>query len=178
MRNAFPLVATVVSLMAAASLSCQAQNTQTVVPHFEDFAVNSSFQGKPARPVLGASQAFRTEIFEGAAKGPNFAGHYTIIEWGCGSGCIAFAIVDAVSGRIYYPIPFDALALPYQGTATGREYKGLEYRLNSALLVADGCPENENTSVSETLKNCATRYYKWDQKRFVLVASVAVPPRK
>jgi hypothetical protein len=114
---------------------------------------------------------------EGAAKGPNFAGQYTIIEWGCGSGCIAFAIVDAVSGRIYYPIPFSALALPYQGTATGRAYKGLEYRLNSALLIADGCPE-ENENASETLKNCGTRYYKWEQQRFVLVASISVPPRK
>jgi hypothetical protein len=48
----------------------------------------------------GASR-FRTVLREGAARGPNFAGHYTVVHWGCGSPCVSFAIVDASTGSVY-----------------------------------------------------------------------------
>ena len=175
MRSVLPLLAAIMSLVPVGSVRCQSENTQKPVPRFEDFPVDASFHGKPAKPVLDRNDAFRTKILEGALNGPNFAGHYTIIDWGCGSGCISFAIVDAVSGRLYSPIPFSALGVPYQGAATGREYKGLDYRVNSALLIADGCPEEKVTMTSETENDCGTRYYKWEQNRFVLVASIMVP---
>jgi len=46
---------------------------------------------------------FRTRLREAAGKGPNFAGHYTIASWGCGSGCLQYAIVDARNGRVFFP---------------------------------------------------------------------------
>jgi hypothetical protein len=80
------------------------------LPRFEDYPVTAIFKGTPAPPKLRpGDRLFRTRIREGAAKGPNFAGHYTIAEWGCGMGCVSIAIVDASDGRIY-DAPFTALA--------------------------------------------------------------------
>ena len=163
-------------LAPAVSVHCQGQGTQTPIPRFEDYPVITVFHGKPAEPVFVRGRgAFRTRIREGARKGPNFAGRYTIVKWGCGSGCISFAVVSAISGQPYYPVPFAALGIPFQGTVSGRSYKGLEYRLNSSLLIADGCPEDADSTDANFEKNCGTRYYNWERNRFVLIRSVAVP---
>jgi hypothetical protein len=80
------------------------------IPRFEDYPVTAIFKGVPAPPKLRpVDRLFRTRIREGVAKGPNFAGHYTIADWGCGTGCVSIAIVDASDGRIY-DAPFTALA--------------------------------------------------------------------
>jgi len=73
------------------------------MPRFESYPVVEKFKGTPARPILRTSEqrSYRTRIREGAKKGPNFAGHYTIVEWGCGSGCLSIAIVDAATGMVW-----------------------------------------------------------------------------
>ena len=36
-------------------------------------------------------------------KGPNFAGHFFVIRWGCGSQCVMMATVDAETGQVFEP---------------------------------------------------------------------------
>ncbi len=76
---------------------------QTRFPSFEEYRVKEVFNGTPAPPQLvhPIDRLFRTRIRQSAAKGPNFAGSYTIAEWGCGSGCISAAVVDARDGTVY-----------------------------------------------------------------------------
>jgi len=126
--------------------------------NFERFSVAPSYKGKPApaQIVSKSDRLFRTRIREGAREGPNFAGRFTVVEWGCGSGCISFAVVDAVTGRVYRA-PFALLGVPYLGTKSGRAYQGLVYRLNSRLLIADGCPQDGN---------CGTYYLEWTGRRW------------
>jgi hypothetical protein len=113
------------------SLASIGGQTRQNVLRFEDFPVVAKFEKRPAEPVIVSNdRTYRTRIREGAQKGPNFAGHYTIVEWECGTGCVVFVVIDAISGRIYRASPFDALSVPYLGTADGRDYKGLDYRLN------------------------------------------------
>jgi len=61
---------------------------------FKDYAIKDAdaFQGTPARLqiVEEKHRTFRTAITDAARKGPNFAGHYTVAEWGCGSGCMSW----------------------------------------------------------------------------------------
>lgn len=38
---------------------------------------------------------------EWAAKGPSFAGNFTIAEWGCGTECEQIAIVDDKTGDVF-----------------------------------------------------------------------------
>ena len=44
---------------------------------------------------------YRTRITEGMQKGPNFAGHYTIIIIGCGTACRFAFVGDVSNGRVY-----------------------------------------------------------------------------
>ena len=62
------------------------------ITRFEDYPVTAIFKGTPALPKLRlGDRLFRTRIRKGAAKGPNFAGHYTIADWGCGTRCVSIA---------------------------------------------------------------------------------------
>ena len=111
-----------------ACLVSTAQAQELTSPRFEDYPVSERFRGTPApvnlRSARGASM-FRTKLREGAQKGPNFAGHYTVITWGCGSDCRSVAIFDARTGRVYFA-PF-TVSIPADA----------DYRLNSRLLIAN-----------------------------------------
>jgi len=95
------------------------------VPTFEQYPAEEAYAGEPAAvDFTGNAPAleFKTTIRQQAAKGPNFAGHYTVVSWGCGSSCQQNAIVDAKTGKI----------VAYNLLTTG----GAEYRLDSRLLIA------------------------------------------
>ena len=67
------------------------------VPTFADYRVGIvSARESTGTPKLTTPEQrrFRTAIRQAAAKGPNFAGHFTIAAWGCGTGCIQFVVVD------------------------------------------------------------------------------------
>jgi hypothetical protein len=137
---------------------------------FADFAATGSFHGKPAAPILTtrAQRMFRSAIRESAAKGPNFAGHYTIAEWGCGSGCVSSVVVDAITGKVY-SAPFRILSMPLPEREGGHEYQGAIYQIDSRLLIADGCPEEAN---------CGTYYYEWTDNKFKRLRFDPVAARK
>ena len=138
------------SLAFSCLLSAQAQ-----VPRFEDYPEQEIFKGKPAPPkiVRPRDRLYRTRIREGAAQGPNFAGHYTVASWGCGAGCVSMVLVDAKTG-IVYGAPFQDLA--WGGPAD----EPLEYKLTSTLIIVHGCPGE---------KDCATYYYQWTGSAFKLL---------
>lgn len=137
---------------------------------FSDFAASADFHGKPATPILATrnQRMFRSAIREAAAKGPNFAGHYTIAEWGCGSGCMSSVVVDAVTGKVF-AAPFRILSMPLPESEGGHEYEGAVYQLKSRLLIADGCPE-------ETA--CGAYYYEWSDNKFKQLRFDPAPAKK
>ena len=97
---------------------------------FDNYKVDKVYKGKLAPPNFTTdteSKHFITRIKEGCKEeGINFAGHYTIVEWGCGALCQEMAIVDRVSGQIIYSqIPFD--------TADG--HSGIKYKIDSRMLI-------------------------------------------
>jgi hypothetical protein len=95
-----------------------------------------------------------------------------VVKWGCGSGCLSFKVVDAISGQAYDAAPFSfesVLGIPYTGTESGREYEGLVYQLDSRLLIADGCHEDGK---------CGTYYYEWRNDRFTLLRFEPLEARK
>jgi len=64
------------------------------------------YSGKLAKPNFSTNRdayGFRTQIrVQCQQAGINFAGHYTIVMWGCGTECQEMAIVDRINGKIYY----------------------------------------------------------------------------
>ncbi len=60
-------------------------------------------KGKPAPVNLSSykgAKTYRTKLKEGAQAGPNFAGHYTIVSYGCGTQCQDNWLIDAKTGKI------------------------------------------------------------------------------
>lgn len=104
-------------------------------------------------------------IREGAAKGPNFAGYFTIATWGCGSSCGSFAVIDAKTGRVFHA-PFDILGFPLRmrfPDTPDEDYEPISYHLDSRLLIVRGCPEDTN---------CGSYYYEWQPPQFKLFKKV------
>ena len=159
-----PIVAVILlSTVSAAILRGQAGSVadaqRPAFPRFEDYPSIESFDGPPA-PALVAStrygRMFRTRLRNGAQKGPNFAGAFTVVMWGCGSSCQVGVVINANTG---------ALSLQ-----TLRTTNGMEYRRDSRLLIADPVHPGD-----PSLDKCAAcgvpAAYEWTGVRFEPVGS-------
>lgn len=106
-------------------------------PAFDDYPALEQFRSKPravdfsgdatARTALGprARQLIRQE----AAKGPNFAGAYRLVELGCGTGCQAIFVISLATGRVFQ-------------LREGATY-GVDMRVGSRLIVISADPVNK-----------------------------------
>jgi hypothetical protein len=115
-------------------------------PAFADYPAADDFRGRPA-PIDFASHPlasrFRTRLREAAERGPNFAGHYTIASWGCGSGCVQYALADARDGRVFFPpeVQFvEKLRLVEPEHLSYEDVLRRYFRRDSALFVVVGRP--------------------------------------
>lgn len=153
--------------------SLRASDLPANAPRFSQFAVGSIYRGRPAAPDVTSdpeSRMFRTMIRMGAKRGPNFAGHYTIVEWGCGAGCRMIAIVDAASGKVFHPanlgtvdnsnIAYDELEPP--------EGDLIKFRKDSRLLVVIG-------GINEDDKLRGISYFVWENDKLRRIRFVPKP---
>ena len=127
------------------------------VPSFAEFPTVEPLTGRSATPVIRTEfqKEFRTQILRESRLPANFAGHYRIAEWGCGTACVSLAVINLRTGAVYDG-PFHVL-----GYAVRRKYEGgedeLEYRLSSGLLIVRGRPEDQS---------CGAYYYAWRGDHF------------
>lgn len=140
----------------------------TPAPKFTDYKERAVFKGKPAAVNVNnhpKAKQFRTVLHAGAAKGPNFAGHYTAITWGCGTECQMLGIVDAKTGRVFIA-PF-TLRLR------------ANFRRDSRLLIADPPEEWRSVYGEDNLDDvpagpAKATYYRWDGTRLHRITSLTV----
>jgi hypothetical protein len=131
---------------------------------FELYPVAATFKGKPAPPLLTTDlqHAYRSRIRSETRKGPNFAGLFTLVKWGCGSPCLRFVIVDARSGAVYEP----------RLVVGCSEKNGLEaiidFKRTSRLIIAIGHSKE---------LGCGSAFYEWDGKQLQLVHFEPWPSR-
>jgi hypothetical protein len=128
----------------------QAQN----IPTFQQFRLAQIYRGKPAKPIFRTKEEleFRTRIREGAANGPNFAGHYAVVIWGGGTGTGTFVLVDVKSGQIFFHVD---------------PKRGIEFyfQLNSRLMVIDGCDSPPGDGP------CVRSFWEWSGKEMKFLTS-------
>lgn len=122
--------------------------------HFEDFKVKiNSFKTVQRANFKTNPDAirFRTKITEALknAKNPNFAGHYLIVEWGCGPSCQCNVIIDMINGKVY------------EGVCTSESYAS---QSNSRLFITDPADENGFYDLSSVVRLAPTEYV-WNEKR-------------
>jgi len=117
---------------------------QNRLPRPADYPVprNERYRGTPASVVLRSRRArlYRTVLREGAKRGPNFAGHYTIVTWGAGLATFSMAVVDAKTGRVYFP-PFEEVGASSYGVPDLDKGNNPAWRIDSKLFAFDGMPD-------------------------------------
>lgn len=100
------------------------------------------------------------------ATGPNFAGHYYVIRWGCGSNCLMVAVVDGRTGKVYGP-PLHASESELVASMDPMSEVQIEFRPDSSLMVLrNGCrwPRSE----------CGVYYFSWSDNKWSLLKRVLV----
>jgi hypothetical protein len=82
------------------------QSTSAEIPKFDDYPVDV-WSGSPVPVMIHAPEErlYRTNLRNTANRPPNFAGHYSFVDWGCGTNCLGAAVVDQQSGKVFQP-PF------------------------------------------------------------------------
>jgi len=115
-------------------------------PTFSEFRVPVETITKPkinlrSHPI---GRRYRTQIrWTVHEKGVNFAGHFTVVTWGCGTECSLFAIVDLRTGRIWHDPELIAT-------------RSLEFRADSRLMVF-----NPWNGPDDFAPQVATVFYVW-----------------
>jgi hypothetical protein len=96
------------------------------------------------------AKEYRTVLRLGIKEGPNYAGHYRVVVWGCGSSCTMFVVVNLKSGRVISPPGFTHVSgvffaaddfLPLVKGQDGL----LRYESTSKLLVVIGDLEEDES---------------------------------
>jgi len=141
-------------------LCVSAAAQQNAPPRFEDYPA-PKFSGKPAAvKIIGPkARKYRTGLRENARGGPDFAGHYTIAAFGCGTGCISpLAIIDAKSGDVYFPPSVATISsLPDDDTE-----EIIQSREDSRLLIVTG----------EVNEKKGKYYFEWVNNRLKLIRAI------
>lgn len=144
-------------------------------PNFSDYpaAVYSGPLAEPDVRSHARSGKYRTTIRYAAKERPDFAGHYKIARWGCGTDCIGFAIIDSITGKVYHPITEivgglswclsdgkrDEEILAAHGmTADESNRDKLIHRKDSRLLAINDCLQKSRVS-----------FYLWKNNQLVLL---------
>ena len=79
----------------------------------------------------------------------NFATHYVVVTWGCGSGCVTGAMVDTRDGSVY-SMPEDK---EWGGNGTY-----IDSKKESDVLLTVAVAQSPTGEIEETRK-----YWKWDE---------------
>lgn len=127
-----------ISLLVYVALSPGFSFAQDVkVPQFANFPAKQTYSGNPAPVILRTSEEkmFRTRLKDAAKEPPNFAGDYVLTAWGCGTTCLAGAVINLRTGRVTF--------LPGSICCWTGEGERLLFRENSRLLIMAGIVNQE-----------------------------------
>jgi hypothetical protein len=130
-------------------------------PSFEQYPVRPTPAARdPARaPRLTSKEArlYRTVIRDEFTQPANFAGHYRVAIWGCGTDCRNFAIVDKYTGATYTMPGVQAIA-----GVMGNDDERVDFRPGSRLLIVAGC---FNDDCDDSSAKAARFFYEWTGTR-------------
>ena len=141
------------------------------LPRFEDFPVKEIFEGIPAsvdflrsdcliirglaRAERGNPYYMKHTIINEAKKGPNFAGHYTVVSLSAGAFLNSTIIVNAKTGVPKWGPNYYSLL-------------NVEFQIDSNLFIVHP-PRIIDGELD--FPRYFTRYYKWENNQFVLLWS-------
>lgn len=121
---------------------------------FEDYPADF-YSGELAYPDFSTNpeaKRFITRIKNECANGINFAGHYTLVTWGCGSPCQSGVIVDRKTGKIY------------NGFSTSL---GSEFKKDSKMIIRNVGAIDTTTNLIEVCAYCEVSHEIWTGTEFI-----------
>jgi hypothetical protein len=175
-------------LAVVAGCTAFPQSSRKAEPRLEDYPVTEIYKGAPATPVLVTAEQrrYRTRIRNGVTNGegvwsgswkspiktsgPNFAGHYFVIRWGCGSNCLMMAVVDAKTGKVYDP-PLSGSGTEFYVNMDMLGDREIDFNLKSSLMVL-------RNACSNARSECGVYYFNWQNDRFTLLKRVLIDLKK
>jgi len=144
-------------------------------PMFDAYPV---VREKVANPRLDltsnpVARKYRTVLRLAISEGPNFAGHYRLVHWGCGTSCAMFAVVNLRTGRVITPEGFSAVGGVYVYadeflSDTESDGWGFRHKSNSRLLVVVGALLSDDDSKEGAF------YFALDGEKLHLIHSTLV----
>jgi hypothetical protein len=148
-------------------------------PRFEDYAAPVEKIARTPRVDFhgdGTARLFRTQLRDAAKGGVNFAGHYALGQWGCGTGCLNWGVVDLESGRTatdktMFSLENNRIDFSRDHAAEGIAkrlhaqyvFGVLLFRADSRLLVTLGQPNEDET-------RDGAAFYEWSGAAFRRIA--------
>lgn len=127
---------------------------------FSDFPAFRTFTGETNQPDFAYASAhyshFEAPIKEQLREAPSFAGEFSIVQIGCGTGCSNVAVVNHRTGEVF-------------GFPRGGEYnQGLEvqYNIDSRLVLVRWFTDS-------LWENCILESLVFDEGRWVAKSAIA-----
>lgn len=122
--------------------------TDRKAPSFAAYRVPAPRMAENPRLDLKSNptaRMYRTLLRQEVSKGPNFAGHYRVAIWGCGTSCAMFAVVNLKTGRVITPEDFYSTSTVYFAVENQKMFPDSQngdevfgFRRDSRLLVILG----------------------------------------
>ena len=146
-------------------------------PKFSDYRVARQKPFRAARVDTRPREAhlFRSALRDAAKAGANFAGHYAIAGWGCGTSCLDWGVIDLKSGKVVFDkerrvvsnlssewASNDEAIARFQAQGAASDFDLLAFRKDSALIVVLGAPGEDEARAGLT-------WLRWTGKRFAAV---------
>jgi len=138
---------------------------QKGVPQFKDYPAGKIYRGKnaPVKLTNSDERMFRTRLTEAAKQKPNFAGHYVLTSWGCGTECLSGAAIDVRTGKVSF---FD-FSICCWGTNVDENFEAINFRPDSKLIIFSGM-RNEKDG------DDGAHFYKFENGRFVFIKTLPI----
>jgi hypothetical protein len=136
---------------------------QSATPTFTQYAARVEKNGNVRVNLKSHKNAnmFRTNLRNAAKEGVNFAGHYILTTWGCGTNCSQSAIIDARNGRVFFPDELEGSVFGFCELADNVE--PIVYKANSRLLVLSGFKGGD---FDKKDGRCGIYYLEWTGTNF------------
>ncbi len=148
------------ALLSAFSLTGFAQSE---TPTFTQYAVKVE-KTKNVRVNLKShknANMFRTNLRNAAKEGVNFAGHYILTTWGCGTNCTQSAIIDARNGNVFFPDELEGAGFGF--CELPDETEPIVAQADSRLLILSGFKGGD---LSVDNAPCGIYYLEWTGTKF------------
>jgi hypothetical protein len=142
---------------------------QSKVPTFTQYAVKVE-RNRPAAVNLKSHKSanmFRTNLRNAAKEGVNFAGHYILTTWGCGTNCTQSGIIDARNGKVFFPTELEGASFGFCDLPD--ETEPMVYKANSRLLILNGF---KGSDLDKQDGRCGVYYLEWTGMNFKQVKFV------